>query len=73
MDQGIERAVRERRPDPTLPGVVALCPTRRACEQELRSTFEEWLVLGLKLGHALPLIGGIDLNHGPAREPVDTL
>lgn len=58
---------------PPCPGVIAFGPSLPACEQELRSTFEEWLVLGLKLGHALPVIGGIDLNQEPAREPVDAV
>ncbi|MBI1895751.1 MAG: type II toxin-antitoxin system HicB family antitoxin [Acidobacteria bacterium] len=58
---------------PPCPGVVAFGPSLRTCEHELRSTFEEWLVLGLKLRHYLPVIGGIDLNHEPAREPVDAL
>ncbi|MCZ7626332.1 MAG: hypothetical protein M5R38_11560 [Candidatus Methylomirabilis sp.] len=39
----------------------------------LRSTLEEWIVLGLKLGHSLPVIDNIDLNMTAAREPVDAL
>lgn len=58
---------------PGCPGVVALAPTLRSCEQELRSTLEDWILLGLKLGHPLPIIGDIDLNREPTREPVDTL
>ena len=58
---------------PSCAGVVAFGPTLRACQEELRSTFEEWLLLGLKLGHPLPIIGGIDLNQEPTREPVDAL
>ncbi len=58
---------------PCCTGVVAFGGTLRACEEQLRSTFEEWLLLGLKLGHPLPVIGGIDLNQEPTREPVDAL
>jgi hypothetical protein len=29
--------------------------------------------VGLKLRHRLPVIGNIDLNKEPAREPVDSL
>ncbi len=58
---------------PACKGVIAFGKTLRECEEELRSTLEEWIVLGLKLGHSLPVIEGIDLNKEPTREPVDTL
>ena len=58
---------------PPCKGVVAFGKTLRQCEDELHSTLEEWILLGFKLGHALPVISGIDLNMEPAREPVDTL
>jgi predicted RNase H-like HicB family nuclease len=47
---------------PACSGVVALAPTLRECERELRSVLEDWVLLGLKLGHRLPLVRGIDLN-----------
>ena len=47
---------------PGCPGVVALAPTLYRCERELRSTLEDWILLGLKLAHPLPVIGGIDLT-----------
>jgi len=46
-------------------GVVAFANTLRECEQELRSVLEDWLLVGLKLGHHLPVIANIDLNHLP--------
>lgn len=46
-------------------GVVAFGDTLRACEEELRSTLEDWILVGLKLGHELPVIAGIDLNVPP--------
>ena len=52
-------------------GVIAFGKTLRACQEELRSTLEDWVLLGLKLRHQLPVIGGIDLNRGPTREPVE--
>ena len=58
---------------PPCQGVVAFGKTLRQCEDELRSTLEEWILLGLKLGHPLPVISGIDLNKEPAREPVEAL
>jgi hypothetical protein len=36
---------------PQCPGVVAFGPTLRSCKAQLRSTLEDWLLLGLKLGH----------------------
>ena len=58
---------------PQCTGVVAFADSLRACENNLRSTLEEWILLGLKLGHALPVIAGIDLNKVPRHEPVDAL
>jgi len=54
-------------------GVVAFGTTLQECQSELRSTLEDWMLVGLKLGHALPVIAGIDLNQEPTRESVDTL
>ncbi|HXI71604.1 MAG TPA: type II toxin-antitoxin system HicB family antitoxin [Verrucomicrobiae bacterium] len=48
---------------PKLPGVAAFGKTLRECEQELRSTLEDWILVGLRLGHKLPKLAGIDLNH----------
>ncbi|MBI5740676.1 MAG: type II toxin-antitoxin system HicB family antitoxin [Nitrospirae bacterium] len=58
---------------PSCKGVVAFGTTLRECEDELRSTLEDWILVGLKLGHPLPIIAGIDLNKEPSREPVDAV
>lgn len=58
---------------PSCKGVVAFGITLRECEDELRSTLEDWILVGLKFGHVLPVIGNIDLNKEPVREPVDTV
>ena len=50
---------------PPCRGVVAFADTLRECEHELRSTLEEWVLLGLKLGHPLPVIENHDLNQEP--------
>jgi len=55
------------------PGVVAFGTSLRECENELRSTLEDWILVGLQLRHPLPVIQGIDLNKEPAREPVDAV
>jgi predicted RNase H-like HicB family nuclease len=54
-------------------GVLAFGTTLRECEEGLRSTLEDWILVGLKLRHPLPVIGSIDLNREPLREPVDTV
>ncbi len=38
---------------PQCKGVISFAATLRECEGELRSTLEDWLLMGLKLGHAL--------------------
>ncbi|GAK54554.1 hypothetical protein U14_05841 [Candidatus Moduliflexus flocculans] len=55
---------------PPCPGVIAFSRTLRGCEKELRSTLEDWVLLGLKLGHPLPIIGEYDLNKKVAHEPM---
>ncbi len=55
---------------PLCQGVVAFGTTLRECEEELRSTLEDWIWLGLKLNHPLPIIAGIDLNREPTNEPM---
>jgi predicted RNase H-like HicB family nuclease len=47
---------------PKLKGIIAFAESLRECENELRSTLEDWILVGLRLGHKLPVIGGIDLN-----------
>lgn len=58
---------------PDCPGVVAFANTLRRCEEELRSTLEDWLFIGLKLGHNIPPLGSIDLNRKPKHEPLEPL
>lgn len=49
-------------------GVIAFGVTLKECEDELRSTLEDRLLVGLKLGHSLPVVDGIDLNKEPEYE-----
>ena len=58
---------------PACQGVVAFGAILRQCQDELRSTLQDWIFVGLKLGHSLPVIAGINLNKEPTRESVDTL
>ncbi len=47
---------------PSCPGVLAFADTLRRCEEELRSTLEDWILVGLKMGHPLPVIDNVNLN-----------
>ncbi len=58
---------------PPCKGVVAFGMSLRECEVELRSTLEDWVLVGLKLGHELPLLGNLDLNLMPVYEPVESV
>jgi len=58
---------------PPCKGVLAFGSTLRDCEDELQSTLEDWILMGLKLGHSLPVIGDIDLNREPTRETMEAL
>ena len=80
VDQAMDQAVYDKLEDgtffgriPACKGVVAFGSTLRQCEEELRSTLEDWILVGLKLGHPLPVIAGIDLNKEPNYEPVGSL
>ena len=58
---------------PSCKGVVAFGITLRECEIELHSVLEDWVLVGLKLGHELPVIANINLNMKPAYEPVESV
>jgi predicted RNase H-like HicB family nuclease len=80
LEQAMAAAVYDKLDDgtfagriPPCKGVIAFGSALQECENTLRSTLEDWLFLGLKLGHTLPVLAGIDLNKEPTREPVDTL
>ena len=45
-----------------LPGVWSNGTSLSLCQQELQSVIEDWLLLGLKLGHHITPLGNIDLN-----------
>ncbi len=80
VDEALREATYDRLDDgsyagriPACVGVVAFGSTLRECEDELRSTLEDWILVGLKLGQSLPILRGIDLNGEPEREPVGAL
>ena len=45
-----------------LPGVWTTTGSLEECKEELESVVEDWLLLGLRLGHNIPSLGDIDLN-----------
>jgi hypothetical protein len=38
--------------------VWANATTLEACREELQDTLEGWIILGLRLGHTLPILNG---------------
>jgi predicted RNase H-like HicB family nuclease len=80
VEQAMAQAVYDKLEDgtfsgriPSCVGVLAFASSLRECEDDLRSTLEDWILVGLKLGHPLPVIAGIDLNKEPTCEPVDAM
>ncbi len=80
VSQALAQAVYDKLEDgtfagriPPCAGVIAFAATLPECQAELRSTLEDWILVGLKLGHTMPVIGDIDLNREPQREPVEAL
>lgn len=55
---------------PGLQGLWAGAPTLEACRVELEETLEDWILVGIRLGHTFPSIDGIDLN--VPGEPLET-
>ena len=47
---------------PQFPGVIAFGETLYRCEHELRSSLEGWLIVKIRHGDNLPMIGRINLN-----------
>jgi predicted RNase H-like HicB family nuclease len=47
---------------PSFQGVYANASTLEACREELQEVLEGWIVLGLRLGHSLPVVDGVDLT-----------
>jgi predicted RNase H-like HicB family nuclease len=61
MDQLMSEAVYDKLEDGSFTGRIPLCKgvitfgnTLRECEDELRSTLEDWTLVGMKMGHHLP-------------------
>ena len=46
---------------PGFQGVYANATTLESCREQLQEVLEGWIVLGLRLGHSLPVVDGITL------------
>ncbi len=46
---------------PGFQGVYANAETLETCREQLREVLEGWIVLGLRLGHTLPEVDGLEL------------
>lgn len=69
LDAAMKRAKYEILPDgsiygeiPGLDGLWVSAPTLEACRDELASTLEDWVVLGLQLGDELPELDGLSFS-----------
>lgn len=69
FDRAMEIATYKRLEDGTYIGEIAVCPgawatgaTLEECQHALRDALEDWVLVALKYGHAMPVIGGVDLN-----------
>ena len=47
---------------PEFQGVYANTDTLESCREQLQEVLEGWIVLGLRLGHALPTVDGLALT-----------
>jgi predicted RNase H-like HicB family nuclease len=62
IDRAIAEAVYDKLDDGSFAGSIVSCKgviafgaTLKECEAELRSTLEDWIQVGLKLGHSFPV------------------
>jgi predicted RNase H-like HicB family nuclease len=49
------------------PGVIGIGATVKECRANTQDVLEEWILVRVKSGYALPVIDGIDVN--PTLEP----
>ena len=80
IEEALSQAVYDKLEDgtysgriPPCKGVIAFGETLKECENELRSTLEDWILVGLKLGHTLPILGNYNLNKEPCNETMATV
>ena len=71
IDKAISKAVYDKLEDgtycgkiPECPGTIAFGKTLYACQNELRSVLEGWLLVKIRYGDYLPILDEVDLNKG---------
>ncbi len=71
IDNSMSEAVYDKLEDgsfsgkiPRCPGVVAFGETLYQCQKELITSLEGWLILKIRHGDTLPVVGRINLNKG---------
>ncbi|HDG97486.1 MAG TPA: type II toxin-antitoxin system HicB family antitoxin [Desulfobacterales bacterium] len=69
INEAMSRAVYDKLEDgtfcgkiPQCPGVIAFGETLYQCAQELQGSLEGWLIVKIRHGDVLPIIGKINLN-----------
>lgn len=69
VDHAMRKATYEKLKDGTYFGRISVCPgvvaTQRSlhdCQIELQEALEGWLVIKLRHGDRIPIVGGINLN-----------
>ena len=45
--------------------------TLEECRANLQNALEAWVLVGIRLGHPLPVIAGLDLNTVPANQAAE--
>lgn len=70
INKAMSKAVYEKLEDGTYsgkitpcPGVIAFGETLYQCQEELRLALEGWLIVKIRHGDRLPVLGGINLNN----------
>ncbi|RPI51527.1 MAG: type II toxin-antitoxin system HicB family antitoxin [Deltaproteobacteria bacterium] len=70
IDRAMSKAVYDKLEDgsfsgkiPKCPGVIAFGATLYQCEQELKSILQGWLIVKIRYGDKLPVMGRINLNN----------
>ncbi len=71
IDRAISKAVYDKLEDgrycgkiPQCAGTIAFGKTLYACQNELKSVLEGWLLVKIRHGDQLPIIDEVDLNKG---------
>ena len=69
IDKAMSKAVYDKLEDGSFSGKISKCPgviafgaTLYQCEQELKSSLEGWLIVKIRYGDKLPVMGRINLN-----------